>query len=177
MFKISMTIAALLISVSTVSATELRQIKVFDGLAANCTSSADLNYRMYRLNSQLVSSEVVQFTLESLVCVKTSQGQALVPVALAQSEVFNNKGSQLVYAYSNPVLQITNTEGTREFLKIPLDGSLETQTVQMNLKDVASKTATKKFDVSVQLFKVVTVNGQFVDERTVVSGSYRIFVK
>jgi len=158
-------------------ASDLNQVILLDGSVARCSLREDIGNRIYRLTVKSVTSDLSDLTVESLVCSETKAGFTLSGQTLTQSETYAKKGSVLVNDFSSPVLQVTNTEGTRELAKLQLNADVAVQTVQLDLQQLKNITSRAKVDITLQMIKTVTVNGKFLDERIVSGGHYRINIR
>jgi len=156
-------------------ANDLKNVVLQDGSVARCQRSEDDGNRVYRLAATQLDENTIELRVDSLICTQNKSGVTLSSQELCQTErIAQKSGAVLENLYSQPALQITNNEGTKEFLRLNLNSKAESQTVILNLNQIKNKTSAKSVDVTLQMIKTVIVNGQFLDERIVSGGHYRL---
>ncbi|MFN3696897.1 MAG: hypothetical protein ACK4VO_05585 [Pseudobdellovibrio sp.] len=153
---------------------ELNNVVLLDGSVARCQSVDDVGSRAYRLSAVRLDGNTVELNLKSFVCQQTSSGFELFLVNLCQSERYNRRNSVLENLYSQPVLQVTNNEGTRELARLDLNPNADTQTVLLNLEQLKSKSKNGSVDLTLQMIQTINVNGKFLDQRIISGGHYRL---
>jgi len=171
------TLAGLIAFTLTIGAyaNDLKNVVLQDGSVARCQRPEDDGNRVYRLTATKLDENTIELRVDSLICTQSKSGVALSAQELCQTErIAQKSGAVLENIYSQPALQITNNEGTKEFARLALNSKAESQTVVLKLDQLKNKTSAKSVDVTLQMLKTVIVNGQFLDERVVSGGHYRL---
>lgn len=171
MMKQFLVLAAVAVSSLAVQAqSQLKQHIMLDGSVAKCSEKGDQGNNAYRMKVIEASGQTLVIRMQSLLCVEDQNKLSLIPQKLDFKKSYTIDGQSVQEVYSNPVMQITNTEGTELFTTVDLDASKEVQDVALDL----SKVRGQAFNMNLLTHKRLILDGQLIDHRQIGGGSYRV---
>ncbi len=163
-------VAALLSLTGVLALAEISTIIVQDGSRVRCGETADLGHRAFKLRVLSVSASTLTLNLETLVCMKESEILQLVALPISAPFAQQLDNGIFTFEISQPELVLTNSEVTREILRIPLNGRLSSQQITVDRSSIFEKTV----DLTIMGIGLTKKNDIIEDQAMTSGGHFRL---
>lgn len=169
MLKSLIIAAAIFISAVNAQATSSSIYNILPSASVvSCKSSDDVGSRAYHLTIKDMTLSSLTLQVDTLICLRIEGQLTLVPYALAEKQTYKNNGHVISYENIEASLAITNAEATALLDRAFLNLMSFTQEITLNTEKL------RVFDVNLQMFEVIRLDGKVVDQSMRGLGSYRI---